>query len=196
MSENNELNLDLPDNSLDNQAEVKQAPKGVKEKQKSGFFHWFMHHFCAMSAKDIAKGVFDNVIDPGLRQFASNVIDEAKNLFLFGEEGSGGNQYVHYSSKSGQVVIPPSKQDKMKGNFTNVEMFRREDALDVRRRMLERIAEYGEVSVAFFYEASGVDSDFTDNSWGWTKFPNGLNVIPTSNGKYKLNLPQAKPLAK
>lgn len=200
MSDINEITgIEMPDNSVSAVgSDIKNPPKGVKEKQKGGFFHWLVSHFFAMSAKDIAKGVFENVVDPGLRQFTSNVIDEAKNLLLFGEEGSsGGGQYVRYSAKSsGPAVSGPSKSDKMKGNFTNVEYMRREDALDVRRRLLERLAECREVTVAFFYDASDVESDSTDYNWGWTQFPNGLNVIPTSNGKYKLNLPPAKALAK
>ena len=192
------VNVELPNNSDNVKQPITQKPKGTKEKQSTGFFYWLFHHFCAMSAKDIAKNVFENVVDPGLRQFTSNVIDEAKNLLLFGEEGSsGGSNYVRYSSKSsGPLVSGPSKTDKLKGNFTNVEYLRREDALDVRRRLLERLAECREVTVAFFYDASDVESDSTDYNWGWTQFPNGLNVIPTSNGKYKLNLPPAKPLSK
>ena len=197
MSEVDKTNL--PDNSLETKNETApQPPKGVKEKQKNGVFHWLFQHFGAMSASDIAKAVFENVVDPGLRLFASNVIDEAKNLFLFGEEGSGGSgSYVKYSSKSsGPLVSGPSKSDKMKGNFTNVEYLRKEDALDVRRRLFDRLVECNEVTVAFFYDASDVESDSTDYNWGWTQFPNGLNVIPTASGKYKLNLPPAKHLAR
>ena len=194
------VNQELPDNSSDipiKKQEVNHQPKGVKVQEKGGFLHWIFHHFCAMSAKDIANGVFENVVDPGLRQFASNVIDEAKNLFLFGEEGATREgTYTKYGSKSGPTVTGPSRQDKMKGNFTNVEFLRRDDAQDVRRRLLERLAECREVTVAFFYDASDVESDSTDYNWGWTQFPNGLNVIPTNKGTYKLNLPPAKPLAR
>lgn len=199
-------NVNLPDMSgklktANEDISGKPTPKGVLEKKDSGFFKWIASHFMAMKPKDIMMNVLENVVDPGLRQFASNVIDEAKNLFLFGEEGSGGPNYIRYGRGNDARVYghAPSKKDKNRGNFTNVEMFRREDALEVRRRLLERIAEYNEVTVSYFYEQCGFDSndiDYTDEAWGWTKFPNGLNVIPTPNGKYKLNLPDAKPLAK
>lgn len=195
-------NVQLPDmsgNSTDKDISLKQRPKGVLEKKRPGFLKWLTSHFMAMKPRDILDNVFENVVDPGLRQFASNVIDEAKNLFLFGEEGSGGTNYTRYGRSSDIRGAAPSKKEKTRGNFTNVEMFRREDALEVRKRLLERIAEYNEVTVSYFYEQCGFDSndiDYTDEAWGWTKFPNGLNVIPTPNGKYKLNLPDAKPLAK
>lgn len=44
----------------------------------------------------------------------------------------------------------------------------RVDAERVLRALDEQIATYGEVSVMNYYDASDIDSSFTDAKWGWT----------------------------
>lgn len=45
-----------------------------------------------------------------------------------------------------------------------------DDAQDALDRMCDQIEEYGDVSVAYFYDICGetVPGDFTKNDWGWT----------------------------
>lgn len=190
------VNLQPPSNNENEKPKITPITKGTKEK-KPGVLSWMYDHFISMKPKDIIVHVLDEVVAPGVKQFASDVIDYSKNLLLFGDGDARDNRYTHYGSKSEKIVsAPPTKEDKMRGNFTNVEINTRADAQQVREQMIEWMAQYGEVTVANFYSWVGVESDFTDERYGWRSFPNGLNIVPLPNSKYKLGLPKAVPLTK
>lgn len=190
------VNLQPPSNNENDKPVVRPVTQGVRrEKKKDGVLSWMCSHFIAMKPSEVAGHVLDDVVAPGVLRFLSDVIDSAKNLLLFGDD-DGGSEYTSYSKRSKKTGLPepPSKEDKMKGNFTNVEIKNREDAVAVKNNILEHLSKYGVVPVSVFYDLVGLDHDYTDDHYGWKMFPDGIQIIPLTNGNYRLKMPKAVPI--
>ena len=68
----------------------------------------------------------------------------------------------------------------------------RRDAEEVLSNMIEITMSYGMVSVADFYDLAGVESDFTDNKYGWGELSDA-RVVRSHEG-YFLDLPKPEPI--
>lgn len=69
-----------------------------------------------------------------------------------------------------------------------------DDVYRVKNTMLRRLEEYGDVTVAEYYQICGLnDYDSQANRWGWTNL-NGIKARVLRNGDYILNLPRTEPV--
>lgn len=187
-------NLNPPSNNENEKTKIQRVTQGVRNNKKDSVLSWMCSHFIAMKPKDVATHVLDDVVAPGVLRFLSDIIDHAKNLLFFGD-GEVSSGYTAYGSKSkSQTPAPPSKEDKMKGNFTNVEIKNRDDAVAVKNNILDHLSKYGVVPVSVFYDLVGLESDHTDYNYGWKTFPDGITIVPLTNGNYRLKMPKAVPI--
>lgn len=67
------------------------------------------------------------------------------------------------------------------------------DAITVLDDLRWRISEYGEATVYDLYDAVGVSTDYTDQSWGWTNLDEA-DAVRVRGGSYLLRLPRPKHL--
>lgn len=139
-------------------------------------------------AENVARGLFGS----GMRSFFSQVLEEfiiptakttvediikgALDRILYGEESSsrarrddkGHISYGSYYKKGEKREIT---RRPGKNNFDLDEIFfkRMVDASDVLMAMCENIEDYGQVSVADFFEMADIDgATWIHNKWGWT----------------------------
>lgn len=96
-----------------------------------------------------------------------------------------------YTSMSGQSENF-SRGSRARHDFDDILFESRGEAEDVLSYLVDLTIDYGVASVADFYDLSGIESQFTDNKYGWTNLRDAC-IDRVRNG-YIIRLPQAKPL--
>lgn len=143
------------------------------------------HYFIYEVVIPIIKG---SICDIGKRGIES----------LFGGKKSGYSDsradkvtFRDYSSISRFDSVPyTGSESKRVYSYDKVIIDTRSEAEDILVRMDEIMKEYGNVSVADFYELAGVnDYDFTAHNYGWTDI-RSADVYRTGEG-YMIKLPKA-----
>ena len=99
---------------------------------------------------------------------------------------SRGLGYVDYSRQSEQQRY--QKSDNVSNVVRVIEFDSANDANEVLSYMIDSIEQYGLVTVADFYELSGVASKFTDHQFGWTNL-DGVRVVPIRGGVFYISFP-------
>ena len=79
------------------------------------------------------------------------------------------------------------------GSLQRVIFRTREDAMNVLTTMLDCLDMYGVVTLKDYYQASGMQSTFVDNRWGWTYLPANTVISMSGNG-YFIELPNPIPV--
>lgn len=131
--------------------------------------------FISEDAQEIKRYLRDDLIIPSIK---TGILSAMEMIFFHRTSGYGGWRPVDYS-KSTQRPTTYSYSSQQKGNVVNAGQPRsingdlktivyktRMDAEAVLRALDEQIGMYGEASVMQFYDASDVDSQFTDAKWG------------------------------
>lgn len=111
-----------------------------------------------------------------------------------------GRSYVSYNSNSdrgrgngrddGRRDI--DKNSRARHDFDTIVFSNKWEAEEVLSSLVELVVKYGEVSVREFYELSDIDSDYTDNNYGWTNL-RAAYVDRTRNG-HVIVFPPTQPL--
>ena len=99
---------------------------------------------------------------------------------------SRGRGYVDYSRHSEQQRH--HRSDNVSNVVRVIEFDSANDANEVLSYMIDSIEQYGLVTVADFYELSGVASKFTDHQFGWTNL-DGVRVVPIRGGGFYISFP-------
>ena len=148
--------------------------------------------------QSLQEYVIYDVIIPRLKDLVYDVGSSALHSIVY-HDGIGGG-YIP-ARNSTRVVNPEkysniSKRSKRKTvtndfyDFSDVVFDSRDEASYVLNRMLYLIDEYGDVPVASFYEASGIDPDFTDFTYGWKNLRNKpVTIKPARGGGFYINMP-------
>lgn len=68
----------------------------------------------------------------------------------------------------------------------------RQETLDVLDQLRDQIENYGWTSLADFFDLVGIDTNYTDNNYGWSDLSNA--TITVARGGYTLRLPRLEPL--
>lgn len=149
---------------------------------------------------------------PAFRNMVFDTVQNGMSMLLFGEptgsRGSNvttrsGSRYTNYSSYSSSNrrntrpvddrIERRSRRDKIYND--DLIFSTRGEAYDVVDNMLDALDDYGAVSLAELYALTGIDSDPTDNSYGWKLDErhtgiDGYSVRPIRDG-FRLTLPPA-----
>ena len=149
--------------------------------------------------------IFDVAV-PALKGLITDAITGGLEMILYGERRGQrtsrdrGRSYVNYSSYSSSSR-DRDRDDRGRNRRRSarekiwnddIVLSSRAEAEQVIDRLLDIIEEYGSASVADLYSLTGIDSDFTDNRYGWTDLYQA-NVTRVRDG-YLLNLPRAHAL--
>ena len=137
---------------------------------------------------------------PAAKNTISDAITGGLEMLLFGERRSSnskmardrGKSYVNYSGYSRRQDSQserPRRNAREKVWNDDIILDSRGEAEQVIDNLLDIIDEYGAASVADLYSLVGIDSEYTDNKYGWTNL-SSANVSRTRDG-YILNLPKA-----
>ena len=167
-------------------------------------------------AKTIATTLFNDFVKPGIKDLLWKVGSNGLDILLFGEPkhnkttsspwGSfwGGGNYYSYNSYNSPTYTPYGQQSKSTQNtppmpvrkniydYDYIVFGTMSDAENVLNTLKDLISHYGIISVAEFYQAANVPSNFNDNKYGWTDLSTAS--IERVDGGYTIKLPKAYPI--
>jgi len=211
--------LDFPSNSDKPKARREsQEPKREKQvavvkgrvtKQKKSLGAKFSETFFGDDTKSVGDYLVHDVLIPAMKATMSDMVSGGIEMLLFGERRGrntrrdGGKSYVSYSSYYGDGRRNNDRDNRDRGSnysrtsrarhdFDDIIFESRGEAEEVLSHLVDLTIDYGVASVADFYDLSGIESQFTDNKYGWTTLRDAC-TDRVRNG-YVIRLPQAKPL--
>jgi hypothetical protein len=85
-----------------------------------------------------------------------------------------------------------SRTGRAKHDFDEVVLESRGEAEEVLSNLVDSIIDYGQATVADFYDLVGIATNFVDGKWGWTDLRNAS--VSRVRGGYLINLPRTQPL--
>lgn len=175
----------------------------VTEKPEKG--NKVAQSFFSDNLANVGQYLVYDVIIPAAKDTLSSLTKSFVDMMLYGEtkadniQKSGSRSYVSYNGYSHSRDTRTLRDSNMNRStarynrraahdFDDLVFATREDAELVLDRMVDMLEDYGLVTVASFYNLSGVSSQHTDNSWGWDNL-GSATIVPTWNG-YALHLPR------
>lgn len=192
-----------PNNS--HTARTRQRKKAVVQQsvgiKKPDFLSRIRSAFIGDEAESVGAFVLFEVLIPATKNALVEMVTQGAQK-VFGDTRSStfsrgpAVPYVNYNNYYSQAANQPQGERSRgirQSNTVEAVLFRtREDATNVLMQLEELIANYGMCSVADYYDFVGLNSEITDEGWGWVNIPNpGPHAV---NGGFTLNLPRPRPL--
>lgn len=190
----------------------KMAPvvKGPVVQQKPSFMSKFKASFLGEGG-NVGEFVVYDILVPAFRNTLSDMGFGLIDMFLGGGRSRGrdydsrvvrdrGRSYVSYNAgpdrdrRGGRDSDRRDldRGDRARHDFSNIIFSSRGEAEEVLSHLVDLTIEYGEATVAAFYELSNIDSSHTDNRYGWTTLKDAYTER-VRNG-YIIRFPQTRPL--
>lgn len=195
---------DFPVNSHKARDEKKVA-KVTKDEvsiQKGSTAKKIGESFVSEDASTVKEYLIFDVLIPAAKETLSNVVKTAVDMFLFGgtrgsniERSRNSSTYRPYNSMYDEkrgYSSRPSRRNSVPGYELVGFTMTREDAENVLDSMMDILRQYEVVSVADVYDLVGIESNYTDNNYGWTRL-GSARVVRTRNG-WELDLPRPRPI--
>ena len=211
---NDDLRASFPPNSRNNKVKKEEVQrkkitkiiKGNVKKQKKSFGKRIAGVFLEDDTKSVGSYILHDVLIPAAKAMISDMVGGGIEMLLFGERrGSrtrrdGGRSYTSYGS-----YFQPSDRDRdrrparemtrvgrSRHDFDELVIETRGEAEEVLSHLFDLTVDYGMASVADLYDLLGVETNFTDNKYGWTDLKDAY--VSRVRSGYILNLPRTKPL--
>jgi len=211
------MDMDYPNNSHKAKSKPEKVePKKVERivagevvRRKKPLGKRFSETFMGGDAKGVWGFVAFDVLVPAAKDMAADAVSQGIERMLFGEARSASRRsssrsngplgHVAYN-RYGPSSIPirreeprnVSRRSRASHNFDEIILATRVEAEEVVDRLFDLVNRYESATVADLYEMVGVDSEYTDDKWGWTDI-RGAGVARVRNG-YLLDLPKPEPL--
>lgn len=203
---------DYPSNAIgDSKPKDKEKPivRG-SVKKKTSIFRSVRDEFISEDAPTMGEYLIHDILFPALRDLINDIchgaVDAAfgsGNGYRSRDRGRRGGSYISYnryyddrSSRSRRERDDERRETRRMNQDVQDFIFEyREDAEDVLDRMCDKIEDYGEVTLAYFYDITGqtVPGNWTAEDWGWTNL-SGARVRGGGRRGYVLDLPRVKAL--
>lgn len=186
---------------------VVKAGSATKKPQSTG--KSFLQEFIVEDCKSIRDYLIFDVLIPASKNAISDLVTGGVDMLLFGSAGgrrstrSSGTNYSTISTNraGGQKIIryednnkPANPRVSNNGTFRYNDIYFRSrgEAEAVLSAAIDTLEKYEALSVADLYDICGMDSDYTDNKYGWTNL-NGACVQRTSDG-FMIKMPRVEVL--
>lgn len=156
----------------------------------------------AEDAKNVWQYVTQDVLIPSLKKAISDIVTNGIDMLLYGETGvskrttsSGQTRipYRNYYDRNNSTSTGATRVSHSSYDFDDVIVDNRAEAERILRSMDAQIADFGSVTVADMYDLAGLNSNWTDNKYGWTNI-NAAEAVRVRDGRYVLKMPKAVPL--
>ncbi len=189
---------------------LKPIVKGKVIRKKKGAFDKFKEAFLGES-ENLGDYILYDVLVPAFRDTISDMgFGVIEKLFGNGRSRYGGyynnhivrdrgRSYVSYNSvsSSNRRNSRDERREVDRGSRARHEFDRiifpnKGEAEDVLAHLVDMTIEYGEATVRSFYELSNIESDYTDDNYGWTNLRDAY-VDRTRDG-YIIVFPPTRPL--
>lgn len=202
-----EESIEFPSNSH-KQKQSKKVQKiitGTATKQKKTFGRKVSETMLCDDTKSVASYIIYDVLVKAAKTMICDMIGwgGAAELMLFGEKRgqnthrNGDKSYTSYgtffkSGDRGSSGREISRTGRARHEFDEIVLETRGEAEEVLSHLVDLTIDYGVASVADLYDLVGINSNFTDNRYGWTDL-RGANISGVRGG-YLINLPRTHPI--
>lgn len=189
--------------------EKKKVPKiatGKVTRQKRTFGQKVSEAFLGDDTQSVGDYLLHDVLIPAMKSTLSDMVGGGIEMLLFGERRSRGtyrdrgHSYVSYGSYFGDSRDRDrrdnrrelSRSERSRHDFDNLSFETRGEAEDILSHLVDLTVDYNVATVADYYDLAGVESQFTDNKYGWTNLRDA-SVDRVRQG-YTIRLPQPRVL--
>ena len=178
---------------------VEQIVKGQVIRQKKTLGQKFSEAFLGDDTKSVGDYILHDVLIPAMKSTLSDMVGGGIEMLLFGERRSHGSSiyrdrdksYVPYNKISRtRDDREPIRVSRSKIDLDDIIIESRGEAEDVLDNLVELIQTYNVVSVADYYDMVGIESNFTDNKYGWTNLREA--TVDRVRRGYCIKLPRPK----
>lgn len=184
--------------NLENKRRSGKIIKGKVVKQKKSFSKRIKELFIADNEQSVMEYILYDVLVPAAKDMISNTVKDGIEVLLFGEKKSRNinrdrdKSYVPYHSyhKSTTDKRSISPSGRARHDFDEIILETREEAEDVLAHIFDLTIDYGLATVADLYDSVGIESNFTDDKYGWTDLRDSC-VHPVRGG-YLIDLPRPR----
>lgn len=141
---------------------------------------------------DMGFGVIERLFGNGRSRssYSNSVVRDRGRSYISYNNVSNDNRRSSRNSRDDRRDL--DKGSRARHNFENVIFTSRGEAEDVLAHLVDMIMEYGEATVRSFYELSNIESDYTDDKYGWTNLRDAY-VDRTRDG-HIIVFPPTRPL--
>lgn len=189
-------------NASEDGKKVQKIVTGVRKKKPLG--ERFKDTFLSEESDTVGSYIIWDILIPSAKETISDLVTGAINILLFGDAGSRNKSrngrrviggYKDYSTSS--RVSNRDTDDRRYGrrsrrSFDDIIIPDRATALQVLDDMKDLIEDYGQCSVADYYDMVDQQWDPMDKFWGWTNL-SGVKPRPVHGGCI-LDLPDLEQL--
>lgn len=157
-----------------------------------------------------------DVLVPAIKDLIVSAVQNGITAMVYGKDGVvPGNHTTNYSRNystgtyrpnrtnysnsynkptTSGVSANPYRKESRAGSFNSEDYILedRAEAMDVLAQLQDQIENYGWASLADFFDLVGIDTNYTDNNYGWTDLH--MSNVSVARGGYSLRLPRLEPL--
>jgi hypothetical protein len=185
---------------------VEKIITGVVKKQKRGFGKRLAETFLGDDTQSVGSYIFHDVLVPAAKALINDMIGGGLEMLLYGTQrgrnssrrGGMSNSRTSYGDyydsrdrkdrdRGGREM---TRSGRAKHDFDEIILENRGEAEEVLAHLVDLTIDYQQATVADLYELVGINSDFTDNKYGWTDL-RSASVQRVRSG-YLLNLPKTQ----
>ena len=166
--------------------------------QKKTFGEKFKEIFIGEDIQNVGEYILKEVVVPTIKNTVVDIIQNGISLLIFGESSSKNSnrrngQYVSYGSYSSNSSRDRRRDDRRDApnDKGNIIFNSRGDAQAVLDHLLDILDTYRAVTVANYYEAADVPSNYQDRKWGWTDL-RYVDIRMARGGGWYIDLPRVE----
>lgn len=177
--------------------DINKVVSGVKVKKKSEV-RKLADTFISEDIDNVKNYILMDVLMPALKKAISDVVTNGIDMILYGETGKAEKRTASSKVSYRNYYDRTSDRDdyissrKRGYDYDEIVLRTRGEAEDVISCMDELMDRYGIVSVGDYYDLVGIESDYTNEKYGWTDI-RSARVIRVRDG-YTIKLPRAVPI--
>lgn len=156
--------------------------KGKVTKQKKSIWRRFKESIVGDDTRSVGDYIIHDVLVPAFKSTVSDMVGGGIEMLLFGERRgksnvtrdrgrtyvSYGNYYRDDRGKRDDDRRTLSRQSRARHDFDDIVFETRAEAEGVLAHLVDLTIQYDWASVMDFYELSGIETDYTDDGYGWT----------------------------
>lgn len=182
---------------------VDKVISGKAKKTKRNAVEKFTDAFVEEDIKTVKSYVLTSVILPGIKDVVADTLTNAINMILFGDtrsprkSGRGHTNYSGFYRGERMSTIEKERNNARKNRnryaYEEVCCENHGDAVDILDSMFEIIDQYGVISVMDLYDLAGMDSEFTDQNYGWSDI-SSATIVRRSANEHVIKMPKPMPI--
>lgn len=175
---------------------IERVVSGEVKVKKKGFFSKMRDNLVSDDASSVKSYIFNDVLIPSFKKAVSDIVTNGIDIMLYGEarhsNKSTNSSRVSYTKFYDRDSDTRYRNNRSNYSYNDVVVPTKADGERILDVLDDTIATYGCASVADFYDAVGVSTQYTDNNYGWTSIASA-RVVPVTDG-WRIDLPRAMPI--